>query len=134
MRAVRGLLGADGRKALRLGNKAAAEIVAAAVPAQQLTPQQRRMAARVKAGADLQAGLLRIANTVSAPFAVAAFMGTKKRTGWYARPRYRASRRRQFQPWVGQSRPRPIDAAIDKTWPAVEARYLDALADAFDKA
>lgn len=27
--------------------------------------------------------------------------GQRRRTGWYARPRYRASSGRQFRPWVG---------------------------------
>lgn len=35
------------------------------------------------------------------PRAIAVFMGARRRFGWYSNPRYRGSRGRQFEPWVG---------------------------------
>lgn len=35
------------------------------------------------------------------PWATVTFFGAKRRTGWYARRRYRDSPARQHQPWVG---------------------------------
>lgn len=35
------------------------------------------------------------------PDAIARFFGAKRRTGWYAKGRYRHSPARQFDPWVG---------------------------------
>lgn len=49
------------------------------------------------------------------------FFGGKGRFGWYAAPRYRGSKPRQFKPWLGNTwQPRdlyhigpPIDAGLD---------------------
>lgn len=32
---------------------------------------------------------------------LAVFLGQTRRSGWFAKPRYRGSRNRQFRPWVG---------------------------------
>jgi hypothetical protein len=44
-----------------------------------------------------------VSNTKGRPFANAAFWGAKKHSGWYANPRYKASGKAQFKPWVGSS-------------------------------
>jgi len=37
------------------------------------------------------------------PYALGMFMGMKRRSGWYAKGRYRSSSGRQFEPWIGNS-------------------------------
>jgi len=142
-RSLRRMLGADGRKALRQANKAAAEIVVEAVPSQTLTRQQRRMLGRLKPRGDTMSGIIAIGNTRAAPFAVAAFMGAKKATGWYRRPRYSPWGSKQFSPWVGNQwdpgwdgkagRPYGVGEAMRATWPKVEQQYENRWAEAFER-
>jgi hypothetical protein len=65
---------------------------------------QRAKAARAIKSSTAKTGIrVRIAGGAGVPFALGAFWGAKKRTGWYARARYRRSTGRQFDRWVGNT-------------------------------
>lgn len=67
------------------------------------------------------------------PMAGPAFMGTKKRTGWYARYRFRDSKTQQFPRWIGNDwtpatkgeGPYAINDELATRWPAIQDTYLD---------
>jgi hypothetical protein len=113
-------------KAVRELGKEAAQIVVDDVPGQSLTRQQRAALGGLTAGGDLISGFVRLRSTGGRPFVVAAFMGARQRTGWYANPKFGANHNRrntsakqkvrnalartafasgalgrQFPPWVG---------------------------------
>lgn len=64
-----------------------------------------------------------------------AFWGAKKRTGWYARPRYAQSPKPQHPPWVDQhwevadpnGGPYAINAALHRNWDDLQAAYTAAI-------
>lgn len=89
------------QKQVKVANKDAADVVAQKARTKAETPQQHRNKNRIAAGATIREGYVRISNTNSNPYAVASFMGTKRRTGWYGRPQYDGSPAPQFLPWVG---------------------------------
>lgn len=67
----------------------------------------------------------------SHPEAPVAFWGAKGRSGWYAKPQYRASQKPQHPPWVGNSwepggsgGPYGINAALNDYLPQLERDYL----------
>lgn len=71
------------------------------------------------------------------PFALGVFWGMKRRTGWFANPRYEGSGARQFQPWVGNQwdpgdmggKPYFIGEAINDSLDEVEDIYLEGIDD-----
>lgn len=60
-------------------------------------------AGAIKARGDAKRARLRIVPGVRTPAAQIAFWGARKRTGWYARYRYRNTRTPQHRDWVGAS-------------------------------
>ncbi len=71
------------------------------------------------------------------PYALAVLWGAKRRTGWYAKPRYAASAARQFPAWVGNQwdpgetggQPYHIGPAINRSLDEVMAIYEDGIAE-----
>lgn len=71
------------------------------------------------------------------PFALGVFWGQKRRSGWYANPRYSESTARQFPPWVGNQwdpgetggKPYHIGPAINASLDEVEDIYLEGIDD-----
>lgn len=129
-------------KRLAKVNKEAADIVAsdARDRAGGEGPQESRMAGAVKAAATTGAVAINISNTSSYPYALAAFLGTKKRTGWYADDRYADSAGRQFPDWVGASwepggtgGPKPIQEAIRTNLDRVLEMHGEAVDDLLDE-
>lgn len=79
-----------------------------------------------------------VVKSAGAPWALAAFWGAKRRTGWYADPlKYRTSPRRQFDSWVGNSwetavagtGPYAINDALAHHLPEILEKYRDRLFD-----
>lgn len=60
-----------------------------------------RAATAVGAVSDRAAVKLRIRATATRPFALAATMGMRARSGWFAWPRFRDVTTQQHPPWVG---------------------------------
>lgn len=62
---------------------------------------------------------------------LAVFMGQKRRSGWFAAPRYRGATGRQFRPWIGQDWDPgdlyEIGPAMERSLDRVEEIYLDEL-------
>jgi hypothetical protein len=87
---------------IRLANKKAAEIMAqtTAAKAHQGTGQQAKLAPTIRAGATQMAGKV-VIGSARLPFAMAAFMGSRSRTGWFADNRFSDYGPIQFPPWVG---------------------------------
>lgn len=60
-----------------------------------------------------------------------AFWGAKRRTGWYARPKYQGSATPQHPPWVGagwevadpNEGPYAINVALYRNWDDLQAAY-----------
>ena len=65
--------------------------------------EQRKAAAAIKPAATMRTMGIAVRPTTRAPMAFPAFWGTKKRSGWYARARYRSSTARQHPAWVGNT-------------------------------
>src|SRR5690606_39480933 len=92
-----------------------------------------RLGQAIKARSTNTSASIDTVGTRQAPDALVRFWGTKKRTGWYARPRYENSPK-QHPDWVGNqwepglnagSRPYFIGDAID--------RSVDGVVDLFDR-
>jgi hypothetical protein len=92
----------DFPKRLRLAAKKAAEVVAARgrTDAGTGTPQQQLLAPTIRAAATQMAAKVVVGNN-RYPFALAAFLGGRYKTGWYSDERYAESYGAQFPPWVG---------------------------------
>lgn len=60
-----------------------------------------REAQGIKGRGTQKAALVRVSATARNPRVLGVFMGMRRRSGWYANIRYRQSRARQFDPWVG---------------------------------
>lgn len=97
--------------------------------------QSRKAVGAIKARATQRAAYI---ETVPKPaFALGVFWGMKRRTGWYANPRYEGSNARQFQPWVGNQwdpgdaggKPYFIGEAINQSIDEVQDIYLEGIDD-----
>lgn len=88
----------------RRSNKAvAAQVVAwAQSDARGGTRQQARAAAAIKPRGTQNVARIAI-DPGAVPFALAAFFGMQRRTGWFAHPRYGRSVGRQAPEWVGNN-------------------------------
>jgi hypothetical protein len=78
-----------------------------------------------------------IAVLPSPPFALAAFWGAKRQTGWYGARRYANSAGRQFREWVGNNwQPATFSGgpyAINPTLAAYVPKLLDEYGDAIER-
>lgn len=71
------------------------------------------------------------------PFALGVIWGQRKRSGWFANPRYSGSAGRQFDDWVGNQwdpgehggEPYFIGTAIDSSLDEVDDIYLEGVDD-----
>ncbi len=130
-------------RALAKAAKDAAEVVAAQVrtDARSGTGQQSLLAATARAAGSQTSAKIAVGNS-SLPFAIAAFMGSRHRSGWYAEDKYGDSSGRQFPPWVGNQwdpgeswdghasgEPYVIGGSIRTTKAAFVAKYADAIDD-----
>lgn len=101
--------------------------------------QQARAASAIKASSNAKGIKLLVSGGASRPYALAAFWGAKRRTGWYAKRRYKASTGRQFSPWVtnawevgGTGGPYAINPAIAARVDEVMEAYGDAVGELMD--
>lgn len=62
---------------------------------------EKAAAAAIGQSASKKGAKLTVGSPASAPFGRAVFWGASRRTGWYSKPRYEASAKRQFPKWVG---------------------------------
>lgn len=85
----------DLHKDLRVANKLIADLVAD--KARGAAPESLKKAIRPR-GTQRGAFVDLVARP---PRALGVFLGMRRRSGWYAHPRYSQSRGRQFAPWVG---------------------------------
>lgn len=89
-------------KALRESHKKIAKFLEGRTRGKGNAQQRKEQRGLLGKGTQRQS-VLSIKNTAAAPFALAAYMGTKKQTGWYARARYNNSTGKQFPEWVGNN-------------------------------
>lgn len=95
--------GSEFKKRLTGANKRGAELITERAQAKLRagSPGQSRAARNIKARS-AQSGIgFRVANSGQVPDALARIWGSKRRTGWFALRRYRASAGHQFPRWVG---------------------------------
>jgi hypothetical protein len=103
------------------------------------TQQQRKAAPRaIRGSGSVREAFVEIRNLGSMGYGLAAFMGAKRRTGWYARARYQGGPP-QFEPWVGnqhqagartiglQVYPYHVGPAISENLNKVEELYQEAV-------
>ncbi len=88
-------------KALNAALKAGAEVVSSDARGRASTPQQARAARQIKPSGTAKGASVTLTASKGVPFAVAAFLGMNRRTGWYAKDKYGASAGRQALPWIG---------------------------------
>ncbi len=109
-------VGDDLPKQIRKANKAAAEILVG--PTKRLsnlgTGQQDKLATTIRAGATQMAAKIVIGNA-RMPFAMAAFMGSRVRAGWFANPKY-ASGRESSSPNINVRRVASLGGARSETF------------------
>ena len=140
---VRKALGKGGKEvkdALKAANRDVAEMViddAKHRAASRGTPMQQEMKKGLKAAANNRQAIAEIRNLGSSPFAVAAFMGAKRRTGWYAAGRYKGGPP-QFPEWVGNqhqagARTIGLDVYPYHLGPAI-SQNIEEIADEYEKA
>ena len=67
------------------------------------TRQQQTAIDRIKGRGDATKATIGVSAGGGTPYALGAFYGGKKRTGWFGGDRYVASTSRQFPVWVGAS-------------------------------
>lgn len=84
-------------------NKRAGDRIGQATQARANTRQLAAAARQVKGSASAKGPRVRVASSGRVPYALAAIWGMKRRTGWYAAPRYARSSGRQAPMWVGSS-------------------------------
>lgn len=82
-------------------NQQLGDIIASDAQGRASTAQQSAEASAIKASKSQRGIQLRITSGSGTPFAIAAFFGMDRHTGWYARERYADSAGKQFLPWVG---------------------------------
>jgi hypothetical protein len=125
-------LGPEFANALRKINKKVADVVAKAAA----DAAGARVGSAIKGKGSNSSAKVAVAPNKRAPDALVRTWGTKRRTGWYAAPKYAASSGRQHPEWVGNrwspgdggsfgSKPYFIGDAIDQTIDEVEDIYLD---------
>jgi hypothetical protein len=123
-------------------NKQAGEIIVseARARASSGSRQQATAAQAIKASASQRGVQVRIAGGSGVPYALAAFWGMKRRSGWYSAKRYAASMGRQTAPWVGSSwevggpgGPYAINPAIRAKLDEVLDQWGDAVEELMDE-
>lgn len=124
-------------KALRLAHKDIADIAArvSQTEARRMGGVQAKASGALKGRATQAKATLAIKPSKSARNATAmanvAFWGADKRTGWYARGRYKNSPARQHPPWIGNTwdvmDPTQGPYAINKALAAHEEDLINAL-------
>lgn len=98
-------------------------------------PQAAKAAAAVKARAT--SGSAIVDTVAKPPFALGVLWGQRKRTGWYAAPRYADSGARQFDDWVGNQwdpgehggQPYFLGDAVNGSLDEIDAIYLEGIDD-----
>jgi len=132
-RALKGV-GPEWARELRVVHKRIADMVVphAQARAQAMGGVQAEAAGAIKGKANQREARIGVGPTAAVPFANVAFWGAKKRTGWYARYRYKDSPAPQHPAWVGNSwdvgepggGPYAINPAIADDREEVLAEYL----------
>ena len=124
-------LGPEWSRELRVVHKKIADIVAphAQARAHAMGGVQSKAASAIKGRANQREARIAVTSSASTPFANVAFWGAKKRTGFYARHRYKDSTARQHPPWVGNAwdvgEPGGGPYAINETVAADRTEILD---------
>lgn len=102
---------------------------------------QAAMAAGIKASTSAAGVSIRVANTSRTPYALAAFYGAERRTGWYAAGRYALSAGIQFDPWIGirwevgdpAEGPYAVNPAIHRRVDEAMDRWAKAISELMDE-
>lgn len=106
---------------------------------------ERKAAVAIGDGSSATAARVVVRPTKRSPMANAVFWGAKKRTGWYARYRFKDASGRQFPGWVGASwtpatpgeGPYVVNETLAARWDDIQDLYLDgqwaAIARAFPR-
>lgn len=95
--------------------------------------QSGRAAKGIKPSATSRSALIDTATTARSPFTLAVIWGQRKRSGWYAAPRYADSKGKQFEPWVGNQwdpgehggRPYYLGFVVDESLDEIDRIYLE---------
>lgn len=103
LRAAMRRMGVEGqREALKEAHMAVADLVYDKSQ-RRGEPQQTNMADGMIPSGTTTKAQIRLKSTAGNPYLLAAFMGAKRRTGWFAKARYGDSPKRQFPEWVGNN-------------------------------
>lgn len=102
-------------------------------------PLQRAAASAIIGDTDHAGAFLTVEST-RIPFAFAAFLGARRRTGWFSAARYEQSTRRQFPRYVGDSwtpgstgGPYAINDALRRSLDEVESAYAGEVDDVLSR-
>lgn len=127
------------RKMDEINRKGAAMLVIEAQSRARSSGKQYMARSAVAIKAAEGAIAVRVASSGNVPYAMAAFWGMERHSGWYGRRRYANSTARQFLPWVGNNwepggsgGPYAINEAIRAKWDEVLEMWATELTDLLD--